>query len=164
MQKTITVLTSKKSFDQSREKFREGLQQWCQELDPDDIRLLDTYPEVAYLTRDDFSKSNDTSHSITSILSFEIKEIEVRKFTEEITAPNTETTQLDLSEPVTNNKAKAEVKQLKEEVQNYRKELEKCTLKIEGFQVMLETIIEHVSKLSWEYHRSLPGDQNKNKE
>ena len=150
IQKTIKVLTSKKSFDQSREKVREGLQQWCQELDPDDIRLFDTYPEVAYLTRDDFSKSNDsyTSHSITSILSFEIEEIEVRKFTEEITAPNTETTPSDLSEPVTSDKAKAEVEQLKEEVQNYRKELEKCTLKIEGIQVMLETIIEHVSKLS----------------
>ena len=137
-------------FDQSREIFRKCLKQWCQALDPNDIRLFDTYPEVAYLARDDFSKSNDsyTLHSITSLLSFEIEEIKVKKFTAEITAPNTETTPSDLSEPVTNDKAKAEVEKLKEEVQNYRKELEKCTLKIEGFQVMLETIIEHVSKLS----------------
>jgi len=81
-------------------------------------------------------------------LSFEIEEIKVRNFTEEIAAPNTDTTPSDLSEPVTNDKAKAEVEKLKEEVQNYRKELEKCTLKIEGFQVILETIIKHVSKLS----------------
>ena len=48
---------------------------------------------VAYLARDDSSKSSNsyTSHSITSILSFEIEEIEVRKPTAEVAAPNKET-------------------------------------------------------------------------
>ena len=56
---------------------------------------------VAYLARDNSSKSSNsyTSHSITSILSFEIEEIEVRKPTAEVAAPNKETTPLDLSEP-----------------------------------------------------------------
>ena len=69
LKKTMKVLTSKNSFDQSREIVRAGLQQWCQILDPDDTKIFDTYPEVAYLARDNFSKSSNsyTSHSITSI-------------------------------------------------------------------------------------------------
>jgi hypothetical protein len=39
-------------------------------------------------------------HSITSILSFEIEEIEIRKPIAEVTASNTESTPSDLSEPV----------------------------------------------------------------
>ena len=148
--KTMKVLTSKNSFDQSRETIREGLQQWCQALDPDDIRLFDTYPEVAYLARDDYSKSSDsyTSHSITSILSFEIEEIEVRKPMIDVTEPNTTTTPSDLSEPAVEGPAINEISQLKAEVKTYKQELEKYTAKMEKFQEMLETIMAQVGQMS----------------
>jgi hypothetical protein len=150
LQKSMKVLTSKTSFDQSRDIVRKGLQQWCKILDPDDIRLFDTYPEVAYLARDDFSKSSDsyTSHSITSILSFEIEEIEVTKSSVEIPAPNTETTPSDLSEPAVEVLETNELRQLKAEVKKYQQELVKYTAKMEKFQEMLEIIMLQIGQLS----------------
>jgi hypothetical protein len=116
--KIMKVHIAKKLFVQSQEIIRHSLQKWCQELDPDDIRQFDRLPEVAYLAQDNFSKSSNsyTSHSIASILSFEINEIEVRKPNTNVTAPITETTPSDLSDPVGQVPATNKVSRLKEEV------------------------------------------------
>jgi hypothetical protein len=98
----MKVLVARKLFDQSRELLRHSLQKWCHELDPEDTRQFGTLPKVAYLAQDDFSKSSNsyTSHSIASILSFKIEEVEVRKPRTTVTAPITETTPSDLSNPL----------------------------------------------------------------
>jgi hypothetical protein len=72
-----------------------------------------------------------TSHSIASILSFEIEEIEVRKPNTIVTAPISETTPSDLSDPVGQVQATNEVSRLKEEVKKCQQELEKCTIQVE---------------------------------
>jgi hypothetical protein len=140
--KTMKVLIAKKLFDQSREIIRHSLQKWCQELDPDDTRHLHTLPEIAYLAQDDFSKSSNsyTSHSIASILSFEIEEIEVRKTNTTVTAPIIETTPSDLSDPAGQAPAITEVSRLKEEVKKYQQELEKCTIQMEKFRPCLRQL------------------------
>ena len=150
IQKTMKILIAKKLFDQTREKARHNLQKWSQELDPDDIRQFDTTPEVAYLARDDFSNSSSsyTSHSITSILSFEIDEIEVKKSNATVTAPTTETTPSDLSDPVVPASSTNEISRLKEEVKMYKHELEKCNTQMTKFQEMLEIIMIQVEKIS----------------
>ena len=77
---------------------------------------------VAYLARDDSSKTSNsyTSHSITSILSFEIEEIEVRKPTSEVAAPNKEKMPSDLSEPTVEVPVTNKLSQLKADIQNYQ--------------------------------------------
>lgn len=89
-----------------------------------------------------------TSHSIASILSFEIEEIEVRKPSTTDTAPITETTPSDLSDPLGQVPATNEVSRLKEEVKKYQQELEKCTIQMEKFQAMLETVMTKIEKMS----------------
>jgi hypothetical protein len=86
--KTMKVPIAKKLYDQSQETIRHSLQKWCQELDPDSTRQFDTLPDIAYLAQDNFSKSSNsyTSHSIASILSSEIEEIEVRELNTSVTA------------------------------------------------------------------------------
>ena len=123
---------------------KETIYQWNEVLDPDDIRQFEKYPEIAHLTRDDLSDSMEsyTSHSMASILSFETKEIEIKQPPKASTPMTTETTPSDLSDPVLNEKTTAEVELLKAEAQHYCSKLEKYTLKIKGFQVMLETIME----------------------
>jgi hypothetical protein len=92
--KTMKVLITKKLFDQSCEIIRHSLQKRYQELDPDDTRHYHALPEIAYLAQDDFSKRSNsyTSHSIASILSCKIEDIEVRKTNTTVTAPITEAT------------------------------------------------------------------------
>ena len=119
-------------------------------VDVGDIDEFDTSPEVAYLARDDFSKSSSsyTSHSITSILSFEIEEIEVKKPTATITAPTTEKTPSDLSDPVAPASSTNKISCLKEEVKKYQYKLEKCFTQMTKFQEMLEIIMTQVEKIS----------------
>ena len=150
IQKTMKILIAKKLFDQTREKAQNNLQKWSLELDPDNTRQFDTSPEVAYLARDDFlnSSSSYTSHSITSILSFEIDEIEVKKSNATVAAPTTETTPSDLSDPVAPASSTNEICCLKEEVKMYKHKLEKCTTQMTKFQEMLEIIMIQVEKIS----------------
>jgi hypothetical protein len=82
------------------------------------------------------------------ILIFEIEEIEIKQPPKVSTPMTIETTPSVLSDPVFNEKITAEVELLKAEVQHYRSKLKKYTLKIEGFQVMLKTIMKQVSKLN----------------
>ena len=64
-----------------------------------------------------------------------------------ITPTTTATTPSDLSEPVVNESHRSEINKLKEEIMSYKKALEMCTTKMEGFQAMLETINSKVSQL-----------------
>ena len=157
LQKTMKILTTKKLFDASRDIIRKELKNWCQSLDPEDIRQFDTEPELAHLVRDDFSSSSNsyTSHSISSIMSFEIEEIEVRNTNTTNTAatpPTTETTPSDLSDPVVLPNTTTEISQLKDEVSHYKRELTECTLRLEKFQTMLETIMEKVDHMKSSQH------------
>jgi len=110
---------------------------------------IDAIPEIAYLGLNDFSSNLDsyTAHSITSILSFNVEEIEVKTTTFTTNPLTTEVTPSDLTKPIVQDSQKAEIILLEEKIQQYKKELEKCTSRIEGFQVMLKTIISKVSQI-----------------
>ena len=156
--KSMKIIIPKKQFDSARDKFKEKINDWCKTLDPDDTRQFERIPEIAHLARDDFSNSSNsyTAHSISSILSFDIEEIEVKTTTQATTPPTTETTPSDLSDPILNDNTTEDILSLKAEIQKYKSELEKCTLKMEGFQVMLETIIEQVSKINSTSSNTIP--------
>jgi hypothetical protein len=110
---------------------------------------IDTIPKIAYLACDDFSSNlhSNTAHSITSILIFNVEEIKVNKTTFKTNPPTTEVTPSGLTEPIVQDSQKAEIILLKEKIQQYKKELEKYTSRIEGFQVVLKTIISKVSQI-----------------
>ena len=105
-QKSMKILVHKKHFDTARKHLKEKLCQWKEVLDPDDIRQFEKYPEIAHLTRDELLDSIEsyTSHSIASILSFEIEEIEIKQPPKASTPMTTETTPSNLSDPVLNEK------------------------------------------------------------
>ena len=149
--KTMTIITAKKDFDKARDFFKANIEAWSQSLDPEDTRQFGMIPEIAHLARDDLSRNSDsyTTNSINSILSFDIDEIVVKKASSKatITPTTTATTPSDLSEPVVNESHRSEINKLKEEIQSYKKALEMCTTKMEGFQAILETINGKVSQL-----------------
>ena len=61
--------------------------------------------------------------------------------------PTTETTPLDLSDPVLQTVKFKEISQLKEEVRRYQQELLTCMTRMERLQVMLEIIMTQVGSL-----------------
>ena len=75
----MKILIVKKLFDKSWEIAWSNFQKWCQDLDPGNTQQFDTRPEVAYLARDNSSKNSNsyTSHSISSMLSFEIEKMKL---------------------------------------------------------------------------------------
>jgi len=129
----MKILTSKKQFNSARSKFKENINDWCKTLDPDDTLRFKRRPEIAHLSRDDFSDSSNsyTAHSISSILSFDIEEIEVPKTTQATTPPTTTTTPSNLSDPILNDNTTDNILSLKAEIQKYKSQLEKCTIQIE---------------------------------
>ena len=77
----MRVLVPKAKFDTYRSQLKDDLQKWSLKLDPEDTRLFNSDPEVAYLFKDDKSSSANSysSRSIESIMSLEIEEIEIIK-------------------------------------------------------------------------------------
>jgi hypothetical protein len=98
----MTVLVPKSQFDQVRAQIKVELQNLSVTLDPEDTRLFNTNPEVTYLARDDMSSSRDSysSQSISSIMSFEIKEVTILPHLD-VTPISTPATPSEVSEPST---------------------------------------------------------------
>ena len=146
---TLKILVPKSSFSLLRNKLKSEIQQWCTDLDPDDTRCFDTYPEVAYIPQDNFSSSQDSyaSQSIASINSLEIEEIDIVQASG-TTPPTATVTHSEVSDLPSNIVDSSEVENLRAEVKRYQEELESYTNKMEKFQDLLESILIQVGKLS----------------
>jgi hypothetical protein len=145
---TMTVLVPKSQFDQTRAQVKVELQNLITTLDPEDTRLFGTDPEVAYLPRDDMSSSRDSysSRSISSIMSFEIEEVNILPCPDVSTAPNPATPS-EVSEPSTVT-ATSEVEILRSEIKRYQEEMIQYVNKMDRFQTLLETILLQVGNLA----------------
>lgn len=145
---TMTVLVPKSQFDQVRAQLKVELQNLSVTLDPEDTRLFDTNPEVAYLARDDMSSSRDSysSRSISSIMSFEIEEVTILPHLD-VTPIPTPATPSEVSEPSTVT-ATSEVETLRSEIRRYQDEMLQYVNKMDRFQTLLETILLQVGNLA----------------
>jgi hypothetical protein len=125
------------------------IQQWCTDLNPEDARSFDTYPEVVYIPQDNFSSSQDSyvSGSIACINSLEIEEIDIVQASG-TTPPTATVTHSEISDLPSNIVDSSEVENLRAEVNRYQEEQESYSNKMETFQDLLESILIQVGKLS----------------
>jgi hypothetical protein len=145
---TMTVLVPKSQFDPVRAQIKVELQNLSATLDPEDTRLFDTNPEVAYLARDDMSSGRDSysSRSVSSIMSFEIDEVTILPHPDVNPLP-TPATLSAVSDPSTVT-ATSEVEILRSEVKRYQEEMLQYVNKMDRLQILLETILLKVGGLA----------------
>jgi hypothetical protein len=145
--KTARILVTKKDFSNHRKLLKEKMATWVNDLDPDDIKEHNTPPEVAHIAKDDYSSSDETfySHSINTIMTFEVEEISFQK--DETSKPSevtTNTTPSEISFPQTLHASApdTELEKLKAQVTQYQKELANYASKMERMYNMLETLFD----------------------
>jgi len=145
-------LVPKSQFYDQRDIIKQQLKHWAAELDPEDTREYRTPPEVAHISKDDFSSDAGSyfTHSIASILTFEVDEVVVRK--EQQKQPSeqetlTATTPSELSIPPvirTNMQHDSEVTMLREQVDKYQKDIGTLTARLDTMSAMLELLLKKV--------------------
>ena len=151
IRKTVQILVSKHQFHEQRNLLKSNLATWVQELDPDDVKEFNTTPEVAHISRDDYSSTADSyySHSAETIMTFEVEEIHIRK--EEPTKESeatTSTTPSEISLPpaIRTSSNEHEINVLKTQVTKYQQELATYTTKMEKMFTMLESLLSKINE------------------
>ena len=158
IRKTVRILVSKHQFHEQRNLLKSNLATWVQELDPDDVKEFNTTPEVAHISRDDYSSTADSyySHSADTIMTFEVEEIHIQK-EEPIkeSEATTSTTPSEISIPPTlrTNSNETELTALRTQVTKYQTELATYAAKMEKMYAMLESLLSKFNENNKEDNR-----------
>lgn len=150
--KKARVLVPRSSFHHQRDLIKDQLKKWTTELDPEDTREYNSHPEVSHIPKDDFSIDAGSyfSHSIASIMTFEVEEVVVRneqKQNAEGQETYTATTPSEISIPpviTTGPQEESEVSTLKAQVAHYQKDLAILSTRLETMSSMLELLLKKV--------------------
>jgi hypothetical protein len=148
IKKMAKVLVNKQQFYEDRKKLKAHLAEWNAELDPDDIRECNIAPEVAHIAQDSISEEADSfySSSITSIMAFEVSEIYIPtgKSTKMSGLSNdTQKHNQQNTEPTFSSDDK--IQTLKQQIEEYKTELQKQTQKIDQMQEMLQLVFSELT-------------------
>jgi hypothetical protein len=157
--KTARILVPKKEFSAQRKLLKDKMTSWVQDLDPDDTKEYNTPPEVAHIAKDDYSSTDETfySHSIDTIMTFEVEEISFRK--EDNVKPSeatTNTTPSEISIPPTFHTSAhdTELAKLQAQVTKYQTELANYASKMEKMYSMLEVLFTKFNDISYKNNNS----------
>jgi hypothetical protein len=157
MRKTLRILVSKKQFHERRNLLKNNLPMWIQDLDPDDVKEFNTAPEVAHISKDDYSSTADSyySHSADTIMTFEVEEIQIRNDEPvKMSEATTSTTPSEISIPPTilPTSNENELSALRTQVAHYQQELATYATKMEKMYTMLESLLKKFNGNNMEDH------------